>query len=103
MISWNARFATVAVLLAGTALFLQARARDPFVPSRTSLASFPVQLDNWVGNVVPIPDELLKTMAPGEFVQRQYAATRDHPYLAYRLDDHLFFHHLPPICLTCSG
>ena len=37
MISWNARFTTVAVLLAGTALFLQARAARLF---QISLASF---------------------------------------------------------------
>jgi EpsI family protein len=107
VIARNAHVATVAVLLAGTAFFLQARARSPIVPSRTSLASFPVQLDNWVGNDVPIPDEILKTMGPGELVERQYANDQtEQPeitlYLAYR-PGRSFFHHLPPIGLTGSG
>jgi EpsI family protein len=104
----TAHVATVAVLLAGTAFFLQARARSPLGPSRASLASFPVQLDNWVGIDVPIPDEILTTMGPGEFVQREYANDQtDQPeitlYLAYRPEDHSFFHHLPPVCPTCTG
>jgi len=41
MISWNARVAIVALLLAGTGLFLQARARSEFALSRTALESFP--------------------------------------------------------------
>jgi EpsI family protein len=107
MMSRNGHVTALAVLLAGTAFFLQARARSPLVPSRTSLASFPMQLDNWVGNDVPIPDEILKTIGPGEFVQRQYANDQtEQPeitlYLAYRPDDHSFFHHLP-ICLTGPG
>jgi EpsI family protein len=108
MISWNARFATVAVLLAGTGLFLQARARSPFVASRISLASFPVQLGNWVGSDVPIPEEDLKTLGPGEFLQRQYANDQTQQpdvtlYLAYRPNDHRFYTHLPQNCLSGSG
>ena len=52
MISWNARFATVVLLLTGTALFLEARARNEFVLPRTTLASFPLELKNWLGNDV---------------------------------------------------
>jgi EpsI family protein len=108
MISWKARFTTGAVLLAGTALFLQARARSPFVPSRISLASFPVQVRNWAGTDVPIPNEILKTLGPGEFLQRRYVAERtQHPavdlYVAYRPNEHSLFNHLPQACLTGSG
>ena len=52
MISWNARVAIVALLLAGTALFLQARSRSEFVLPRTALATFPMELQNWVGTDV---------------------------------------------------
>ena len=72
MISWNARVTIVTLLLAGTALFLQARARNEFVLPRTALASFPVELQNWVGTDVFLDDESLKTLRPGDFLQRTY-------------------------------
>ncbi|MBZ5650615.1 MAG: EpsI family protein [Acidobacteriia bacterium] len=108
MISWNARFATVALLLAGTALFLQARARSEFVLPRTELASFPVKLQNWVGTDVFLDDESLKTLRPGDFLQRTY---RDETggtgyvdlYVAYLQNQHALFHHLPQDCLEGSG
>jgi EpsI family protein len=108
LISWNTRFATVAVLLAGTGLFLQTRARNPFVPSRISLASFPVQLKNWSSTDLPIPNEILKTLGPGEFLQRRYVAERTQQptvdlYLAYLPNEHSLFSHLPQDCLTGSG
>ena len=109
MISWNARFATVAALLAGTALFLQTRARHGFAPPRIVLASFPVELKNWAGTDVPILDEDLKTLGPGEFLQRTYknqTAGGDDVdlYLAYlpsRSD--ALYKHLPQDCLIDSG
>jgi EpsI family protein len=108
MISWNARFATVALLLAGTALFLQARARSEFVLPRTELASFPVKLQNWAGTDVFLDDESLKTLRPGDFLQRTY---RDETggtgyvdlYVAYLQNQHALFHHLPQDCLEGSG
>jgi hypothetical protein len=59
LISRNARFVAVAVLLAGTAIFLQARVRNEFVPARIALASFPAELKSWTGVDVPIPDYIL--------------------------------------------
>ena len=108
MMSWNVRFATVASLLAGTALFLQARARNPFVPARISLASFPVQLSNWVGIDVPIPNHDLKSLGPGEFLQRRYADEGTQQpavnlFLAYLPNEHSLFEHLPQNCLSGSG
>ena len=108
MISGNARFATVVLLLAGTALFLQARARHEFVLPRTALASFPIELKSWVGADVFIPEEILTTLGPGEFVQRTY---RDQAgsgayvdlYVAYILNQHTLFRHLPQDCLEGSG
>ena len=108
MISWNARVATVALLLAGTALFLHARARHEFVLPRTALASFPARLETWVGTDVPIPEEILKTLRPGEFLQRRYenqgrSGAYVDLYLAYLQNQHALFQHLPQDCLQGSG
>ncbi|MGH9501271.1 MAG: exosortase C-terminal domain/associated protein EpsI [Terriglobales bacterium] len=108
MISWNARVATVAVLLAGTALFLQLRARNKFALPSTALASFPVELKNWTGTDVPIPDEILKTLRPGQFLQRTYTDRSGSGayvdlYVAYLLNQHALFRHLPEDCLMGSG
>lgn len=108
MIGWNARFAIAALLLAGTALFLEARARTQFVPLQTSLASFPTELENWVGADVPIPDEDRKTLGPGEFLQRTYKDRMNREpyvdlYVAYVPDQHGLYRHLPKDCLLGSG
>ena len=108
MIPWNARFTVVALLLAGTALFLQARAAHQFVPPRASLASFPVELSSWVGTDIAIPDETLKSLGPGEYVQRIYKdGMTMEPYvtlyLAYLPNQHALFRHLPQDCLAGSG
>jgi len=107
LISWNARFTAVAALLAGTTLFLQARARNEFVPPRVALASFPVELKNWVGMDVPIPAEDLQTLGAGDFLQRTYKdrTARDSDvdlYLAY-LPGRSSGLHQPQVCLMGSG
>lgn len=112
MISWNARFATVVVLLAGTGLFLQARTRRQYVLPRTALASFPLEMKNWVGTDVPIPEETLKTLrttlSSGEFLQRTYKDQTDNGvyvdlYVAYLPNQQALFSHLPQDCLEGSG
>jgi EpsI family protein len=109
LISWNARFTAVAVLLAGTTLFLQARARNEFVPPRIALASFPFELKNWVGMDVPIPAEDLQTLGSGDFLQRTYKdrTARDSDvdlYLAYLPGrSRELYPHQPQTCLTGSG
>ncbi len=54
MIPWNARVTVVAFCCSGPRLFLHARARSEFFPPRTALASFPVELQNWVGTDIPL-------------------------------------------------
>jgi EpsI family protein len=109
LISWHARFAVVAVFLAGTALFLQDRARNEFVPPRTALASFPVELKNWAGTDVSIPAEDLQTLGSGDFLQRTYKdqTARDSDvdlYIAYLPGRSSgLYRHLPQDCLTGSG
>lgn len=108
MISWNKRVAAVAVLLVGTTLFLQALTRNQFVPPRTALASFPLELKGWAGFDVPIPDEILKSLGSGEFLQRTYENQTDGNsgvdlYLAYLPSRPALYHHLPQDCLIGSG
>lgn len=108
MISWNARFAIVAVLLAGTGLFQHLRARNTVAPPRESLASFPLQLGEWGGTDIPIPPETLRVLGRGEFLQRDYqdqhAKARVSLYLAYfPVQQAGTRGHLPEDCLAGSG
>jgi EpsI family protein len=109
VITWNARFAVVALLLASTGLFLRTRTRNVVAPPRTSLASFPPQLGEWVGTDIPIPPEILSTLDHGEFLQRDYLDqnTKDPGvslYLAYFPNQQAGRRrHLPENCLAGSG
>jgi hypothetical protein len=99
VISWNARFAMVALLLGTTTLFLQARAGRQFVPQSITLPSFPVELKNWVGSDIPLDTEDLQTLGPGDYLQRRYsnslAASEMDLYIAYHANQTAFYHHLP--------
>ncbi len=108
MISWNARFTIATLLLAATALLLQARAADPFVPRRAPVALFPVELANWAGRDVPISTEMRRLLGPGEFLQRTYTDRAEtYPdvdlYLGYLPSEHALYNHLPQDCLAGSG
>ena len=109
MITWNARFAVVALLLTTTGLFLHTRTGNVVAPTRTSLASFPTRLGDWVGTDIPIPPEILNTLGRGEFLQRDYfdQNARDPGvslYLAYFPNQQAGQRrHLPENCLTGSG
>ncbi len=107
--SWNARFAVVALLLASTGVFLNLRTQHVVAPPRTSLASFPLQLGEWVGIDIPIPPETLKTLDRGEFLLRDY---QDQNTKAPGVDLYLAYfpnqragrrRHLPEECLAGSG
>jgi EpsI family protein len=113
VISRNARFVLVVVLLAGTALLLHARSDGSFVPQRFPLASFPIGLSSWVGTDIPIPDEILKKLGPGEFLQRTYQTrTKEDQaggqsnvdlYIAYLPNQTVLYRHLPQECLAGAG
>ncbi len=108
MISRNARVAIITLLLAGTAVLLQALDRHQSVLPRTTLASFPVALSSWAGTDIPIPDETLKHLGTGEFLQRMYRDPMSNGsyvdlYVAYIPDQRAMFHHLPQVCLEGSG
>jgi EpsI family protein len=110
VISRNARFAVVALLLAGAGLFQHLRARDVAAPPRASLALFPLQLGEWVGTDIPIAPIILNKLDRGEFLQREYQDqnTADPGvflYLAYFPDQRAGQRrrHLPQDCLAGSG
>ena len=75
---------------------------------RTALASFPLELRSWTGTDIPIPDETLKRLGTGEFLQRTYkdpvnGGAYVDLYVAYIPDQHALFRHLPQVCLEGAG
>jgi EpsI family protein len=105
----HARFVAAFVVLAGTALFLQARGRGEIIPQRLPLSGFPQQLGEWVGTDVAIDKGTLDVLGPGDFLLRIYRNdSRPQPYtdlfIAYfptqRTGDTI---HSPKNCLPGSG
>ena len=103
------RLLLVVLLLSATALFLQGRTGKEVMPPRQLLSEFPQQLGSWVGNDVPIPQDALEVLGPGDFLLRIYRNQgRPEPYvdlfIAYfpsqRAGDTL---HSPKHCLPGAG
>jgi hypothetical protein len=53
MISANARFGVVTVVLAAAALFVHTRARQDLLPPGSALSSLPLQFHGWSGSDLP--------------------------------------------------
>ena len=68
----NARLILAAILLAATALFLQARAGSEVFPARQVLTAFPEELGPWRGTDIEISQEIRDILGNGEFLQRVY-------------------------------
>ena len=66
------RFAVAAVLLAATALVLQAHNSSEIIPQRPPLSSFPRTLDGWNSNDLQITPDVLEVLGPGDFLLRNY-------------------------------
>ena len=66
------RFALAALLIAATAIFLQARTHSEVFPPRLPLKTFPVQLDSWTSSDISIDKEVLAVLGPGDFLLRIY-------------------------------
>ena len=66
------RFAVAAVLLAATALVLEARNSTEIIPERPPLSSFPRTLDGWNSNDLQITPDVLEVLGPGDFLLRTY-------------------------------
>jgi EpsI family protein len=107
--SSTVRFTLAVVLIAATAIFLQARGRNEVFPSRLPLKSFPLQLDGWNGTDVPMEKDVLDVLGPGDFLLRIYQdQAKQQPYvdlfIAYfrsqRAGDTI---HSPKNCLPGAG
>jgi EpsI family protein len=102
------RFAMVAVVLAGAVLFLHLRGQAEKLPPSDPPASFPLQVGNWQGREVSIPQWALDVLGAGEFLERNYRRARNEPsvdfFLAYfpsqRTGSTM---HSPQNCLPGSG
>lgn len=103
------RFVAAALVLAVTAIFLQARTSKEVLPAREALASLPHQLGPWVGTDIAIPQDTLDILGAGDFLLRVYRnSDTPEPYvdlfIAYfpsqRSGDSI---HSPKNCLPGAG
>ena len=104
-----ARLVAAMVLLASTAIFLQARNGREIFPPRLALASFPHQLGQWTGTDIEIPKDVLEVLGAGDFLLRVYRSSEDRLpasdiFIAYfpsqRTGDTI---HSPKNCLPGAG
>ena len=72
MKSSSLRFLLATILIAASAVFLQARGHNEVFPPRLPLESFPVHLDAWDGTDIPLSREILDVLGPGDFLLRIY-------------------------------
>ena len=103
------RFVLVAVLLAVTGGLLHVRSSREIIAPRQPLTAFPPKLGDWLGADVPIPQDALAVLGPGDFLLRLYEnGARIQPdvdlFLAYfpsqRAGDTI---HSPKHCLPGAG
>jgi EpsI family protein len=66
------RFALAVVLIAVTAILLQARGRTEYIPQRLPLSSFPPELANWDSTEIVQDKSVLEILGPGYFLERIY-------------------------------
>jgi EpsI family protein len=66
------RFALAAGLIALTAVVPGARGRSEIIPQRQPLSSFPARLGNWDDTEIPLDQDTLEKLGPGDFMQRVY-------------------------------
>ncbi len=66
------RFLIATAMLLATAIFLQARGRHEVFPPRQPLATFPSALAGWTSRDVPMSQEVLNILGPGDFLLRIY-------------------------------
>ena len=102
------RFIVAALLIAATAIFLHARARNEIFPPRLPLEQLPEQLGDWTGTDIAIDQETLDVLGHGDFLHRAYRDETGRAnfdlFIAYfasqRAGDTL---HSPKNCLPGSG
>ncbi|HEX6820864.1 MAG TPA: EpsI family protein [Candidatus Sulfotelmatobacter sp.] len=72
MKNMTARFVAAGLLIASTAIFMQAHNRQEVFPRRQDLQAFPVTLGPWLGTDTPIDKDALEVLGKGEFLLRVY-------------------------------
>ena len=102
------RFAIIVVLLGGAALFLRSRGQAEILPPRQPLASFPLQVGNWKGINISIPQWALNVLGDGEFVEHNYSRSAEEPavdlFVAYFASQRMgSTMHSPQNCLPGAG
>jgi len=106
--SSSASFILASLLIAGTALLLQARAGSEVFPPRLDLKQFPEQLGEWTGADVPIEKDVLDILQPSDYLLRIYQSPQRTPYIDlfipyYRSQRAGEAPHSPQHCLPGSG
>lgn len=102
------RFVIAAALFAGTALLLEARSGSEIIAPRTPLSSFPHTFGDWTGVDIPMGQDVLNVLGPGDFLLRNYRDSADPNemalFIAYfnsqRTGDTI---HSPKNCLPGAG
>jgi len=103
------RFALAVVLIGSAAWFLQAHTRSETFPPRLALQSFPQQLGDLSSYDVPMDQDVLATLGPGDFLLRVYQDQKQQQppidlFIAYfpsqRSGDTI---HSPQHCLPGAG
>lgn len=101
------RFVVAVVLLAGTAVFLNARDRGETLPPHQPVSTFPQEIGEWYGETVPLQPGVKEILGDGDFLVRMYRSPKQHYvdfFLAYfptqRTGSTI---HSPQNCLPGSG
>jgi EpsI family protein len=103
------RFILAAVLIACTAVFMQAHKRQEIFPPRLDLQTFPTTMGSWTGTDTPIDKDALEVLGNGEFLLRVYQdQEQSQPYVDlfiayYRSQRTGETPHSPQHCLPGSG
>jgi EpsI family protein len=66
------KFAVAVALLGSTAFVLRGRSGNEVIPARQPLSTFPRVLGVWSGTDIPIPQDALEVLGPGDFLLRAY-------------------------------
>jgi EpsI family protein len=105
------RFIFAVVVIAFTAILLEARGRVETIVSHQALSSFPTQLGPWSAKDLPLDQQTLDVLGPGDFLLREYHDPSEESklpfvdlFIAYfpsqRTGDTI---HSPKHCLPGSG
>lgn len=102
------RFILASLLVAGTAILLQARAGSEVYPPRLELKQFPDQIGGWTGQDVPLGKDVLDILRPSDYLLRVYQSPERTPYIDlfipfYRSQRAGEAPHSPQHCLPGSG